>query len=260
MYLWIVGAIAVLAALSVSYIGTHPQGILDGEHEGDVRSLVASFSNQMDSVSLQDPDVASTIRKVYGPYVAPQLIEVWVQNPFGAPGRLTSSPSPDHIEIASVTKEETGIYTVTGVVILTTSTGEAGRIPVSLTVENIEGHFLITSYKEEHTAGTSSASYADVTVALNEQVEAFGVLIQPTDLLEDSRCPLDVQCIQAGTVRTDVALTDRTGTHTTTFALGAVPISIETVSITLTKVEPAPQSKVSRVESDYHFTFHIEKR
>jgi len=258
MYVWLLGAVAVLAALGFSYVIGHPEGIIDGEHDGDVRSLVSSFSNQMDAVSLLAPDAAETIRTVYTPYVAASLIEEWAANPSSAPGRLTSSPSPDHIEIESVTKTGTGIYEVTGFVVLTSSAGDAGRVPVSLTVETIEGRLLVTRYNEEG-RGTPPAAPADVTLSIGEQTEALGISLRPTKLLEDSRCPLDVECIQAGTVRIEAEMVDGMGTSTNAFTLNT-PVTAETRTITLTNVMPLPHSKETPLESDYRFTFHIEHR
>ena len=62
MYLWIVGAILVLGGLVYSYIGSHPNGIIDGRHEGDVRTTVAQFGNQLNSVSVLAPTAAEDIR------------------------------------------------------------------------------------------------------------------------------------------------------------------------------------------------------
>lgn len=258
MYVWLLGAVAVLAALGFSYVISHPEGIIDGEHDGDVRSLVSSFSNQMDAVSLLAPDAAGTIRAVYTPYVASPLIEKWVADPSSAPGRLTSSPSPDHIEIESVTKTNTGIYEVTGFVVLTASEGDAGRVPVSLTVETIEGHLLITRYAEEG-RGTPPTAPANVTLSIGQQIETLGISLRPMKLLEDSRCPLDVQCIQAGTVRVETQMIDGLGASTNVFVLNT-PITAETRTITLTGVTPVPNSKETPSESDYRFTFHIEYR
>ena len=38
--------IVVLAGLAYAYIGSHPEGIIDGEHEGDVLTTIAQFGNQ----------------------------------------------------------------------------------------------------------------------------------------------------------------------------------------------------------------------
>ncbi len=57
----------------------------------------------------------------YAPYVAPELLDAWKSDPQHAPGRLTSSPSPDRIGIRAVQMNADGSYVVTGTVIETAS-------------------------------------------------------------------------------------------------------------------------------------------
>lgn len=258
MYLWIVGALLVLGGLVYSYIGTHPQGVLDGEREGDVRTLIGAFGNQLDTVSLFAPDAAEEIRAAYGPYATPELIDAWIADPMRAPGRLTSSPWPDHIDITSVTMTSPTSYMVEGTIALVTSGGDAGTVPVSITVEEREGRFLITAYAEQR--GTSAealpkaGSIETVTAALGESVTAFGVTVTPDEVLEDSRCPANANCIQAGTVRVKGELTDGMGTSEMTFEL-ATPVTGEVTIVTLTDVLPVKVSTRQASTSEYRLTF-----
>lgn len=261
MYLWIVGAVLVLGGLVYSYIGSHPTGIIDGSHEGDVRTTVAQFGNQLNSVSLQSPSVAEEIRSSYGPYVTPELLAAWIQDPSTAPGRITSSPWPDHIAVDTVVKNESGSYDVLGRIILKTSTEDAGIIPVSLTVANREGSYLITRYEQNPRAEEEVATSVTVTAALNESVSALDVLVTPLSIEEDSRCPSDVTCIQAGQVRLQVMTVDGVGTSTMMITLGATePITTETASIWLTDVLPIKVSTNPTEDSEYRFTFKVERR
>lgn len=261
MYLWIVGAVLVLGGLVYSYIGSHPTGIIDGSHEGDVRTTIAQFGNQLNSVSLGSPTVTEEIRSSYGPYVTPALLAAWIQDPSTAPGRAVSSPWPDHIVVDTVVKNENGSYDVMGRIILKTSTEDAGIIPVSLTVANIEGSYLITRYEENPRAEEEVATPATVTAALNESVSILGVSITPLSVEEDSRCPSDVTCIQAGQVRLNVMTVDGMGTSTMTITLGAnEPITTETISIWLTDVLPIKVSTTLIEDVEYRFTFKVDRR
>lgn len=94
---------------------------------------------------------------------------------------------------------------------------------------------------------------------MNQKVTGVGVSLTPLKILEDSRCPSDVQCIQAGTVRVQVRLTSASGTATQEFKLGQA-VTTETQIITLTEVLPAKKSTVTLKASDYVFTFEIKKR
>lgn len=146
--LWVVGALLVFVALGFSYITSHPEGIIDGAHEGDVRIAVTAFGNQLQTVSLLAPDASAHIERAYGSYVTPALLAEWMEYPEQAPGRHTSSPWPDHIEIDSVVQNNADTYTVSGRIMLMDSTGTAGSVPVSLTVLGLSEGFRIAAYQE----------------------------------------------------------------------------------------------------------------
>jgi len=87
----------------------------------------------------------------------------------------------------------------------------------------------------------------------------LGVKITPIEVLEDSRCPADVACIQAGTVRVRASIESGGQRSDGVFILGIVETR-ESETITLVSVEPAPFAGRSISPSDYRFTFGIEKR
>ena len=111
-----------------------------------------------------------------------------------------------------------------------------------------------------------SASIPDGTpvtadVKLGETKRIAGVSINPTEVVEESRCPTGVQCIQAGTVRVSAMVTARGGNGTpelTIFALG-VPITVGLDQITLIAATPAPKSGSPITPNDYVFTFTVVK-
>ena len=92
------------------------------------------------------------------------------------------------------------------------------------------------------------------TVALNETAYTFGIHITPLEVLEDSRCPKDVQCIQAGTVRIRAKLQSDGGSEIQILTLGS-PTNFLGKRVTLMAVEPAKYSKTPISSSDYRFTF-----
>lgn len=255
MYLWIVGAVLVLGGLLYSYAVSHPQGVIDGEHEGDVRTTVAAFGNLLTTVNVAAPDAAEDIRRAYGPYVSEELLARWMQDPESAPGRTTSSPWPDHIEVDSVTLVGSGTYAVSGRVLLATSAGSAGAIPVSITVKDLGGSFLITSYQEKPQPAPVAVP-ATLTLALNEEGSAHGVSLRAT-AIEDSRCPQDVTCVWAGEARVKLALVTGMGTSSMPLVLGGAPITTETATVTLTNVTPEPTVSEDAL---YRFTFVVAPR
>ena len=117
--------------------------------ELSVRSRALEFGKQMQKVPLMAGAaiVAQAMDSNYGSYVDAPLLASWKAAPTDAPGRLTSSPWPDRIEITSAQKNSDGTYTVSGEIIEMTSAGESGRVPVSLTLANQNGNWVITRFE-----------------------------------------------------------------------------------------------------------------
>ena len=119
--------------------------------EEAVRGVVEAFGKKLQMVSLLAPEdvLRESMREHYADYVSPSLLEAWQNNPESAPGRLTSSPWPDRIEIRSVEATADDAYRVEGDIVEVTSAGQNGddgtadKRPVTLEVRNIEGRWLI---------------------------------------------------------------------------------------------------------------------
>lgn len=120
------------------------------------QTVVEEFGQRLDTVSLLGPreQVGETMRQAYGSLVAPELLTEWMNDPEHAPGRLTSSPWPDRIEVQSVEQIGEGeLYYVQGEIVEVTNEGggigeaptEALRRPVSIAVERRGGQWLIVS-------------------------------------------------------------------------------------------------------------------
>jgi hypothetical protein len=87
------------------------------------------------------------------------------------------------------------------------------------------------------------------------QVTIDGTSIGVLNLVEDSRCPVDVQCIQAGTVRVRTSINAMNRDFI--FTLGQAQ-EVNGVTISLIAVSPAQKnSKVTVPPSDYVFTFSV---
>lgn len=110
--------------------------------------------------------------------------------------------------------------------------------------------------------GSSVQTGTPVTVEakLNDIASAAGVQITPLEVVEDSRCPEGVQCIQAGTVRVRASVIPRDGTiaEDVIFALG-VPMTVGTDQVTLMAVAPAKKEGAEIASGDYVFTFTVVK-
>ncbi len=112
------------------------------------RTVVEEFGAQQQKVSLLEPQASSTMAEAYGPFVAPDLLAHLQADLDRAPGRRTSSPYPDHIDITTITKQGAG-YIVSGSVVHMSATGESGRTPVIMQVIPHEGRWIIAAYEEQ---------------------------------------------------------------------------------------------------------------
>lgn len=109
------------------------------------------------------------------------------------------------------------------------------------------------------TATSSSTTNNKLEAGIGYTASSNNVKIYPLEVLEDSRCPEDVQCIQAGTVRLKAKVESGLGTSTVTLTLGE-PITTEAEEITLIKVAPTSNSKKVIKPEEYLFTFSIKNK
>jgi hypothetical protein len=148
-----VGAVLIIAALFTLawYVGPDRE---KAAADASARATVEAFGRVLKNVPLTGtPEIArEAIEQQYAPYVTPELLSQWLANPQSAPGRLTSSPSPDRIGIATVTEQGNGRL-VSGEVIMITSADPEGAstdtVPfVAMVVPTPDG-WRIAAYQEE---------------------------------------------------------------------------------------------------------------
>jgi len=80
------------------------------------------------------------------------------------------------------------------------------------------------------------------------------LVLIPREIVEDSRCPSDVQCIQAGTVRVRADVVYNRATTTQVVQL-SMPLEFGNTTVTLTDVAPVPHSQQKIAPASYRFTF-----
>ena len=107
--------------------------------------------------------------------------------------------------------------------------------------------------------GESAAPVSRISAKIGERRTALGVSITPRAVVSDSRCPVGVTCVWAGTVTVRTSLESGLGIAEQIFELN-VPITTEAEEVTLLSVEPAPREGVSVSPEDYVFTFGVRKR
>jgi hypothetical protein len=97
-----------------------------------------------------------------------------------------------------------------------------------------------------------------VLTYLGGSVTRFNLTINPREIISDSRCAEDVQCIWAGTVEVRTAVSTQTGHGEHVFKLGE-PQVFGDFTVTLIEVTPAAQAQIKIPESSYRFTYEIQK-
>lgn len=98
-----------------------------------------------------------------------------------------------------------------------------------------------------------------IETRIDQGASALDVRVIPHEVLEDSRCPVDVTCVQAGTVRVRATLQSGLGTADEVFILNE-PITTEAETVTLVRVVPERTEGEELDPGAYTFTFLVTKR
>lgn len=99
-------------------------------------------------------------------------------------------------------------------------------------------------------------------VQIYKEANLFGVRIKFVDLIEDSRCPIDTQCVWAGNAKIKVQLTKNGRAKTVEMNTGTEPrtIRFEGYEIKITKLTPAPASNIRIRKDGYVATFSVVRK
>lgn len=166
-FVWVIAAIIILGIFGYTFYRSYmanreadrqTQNILGSAtttpalsaEEIAVRARVIDFGRQLQKVPLTADKaiVAQAMDQNYGSFVDAALLTQWKASPKNAPGRLTSSPWPDRIEITAAQKNTDGTYTVAGEVVEMSSTGEGDHHTIALTLQYMNGEWIIIRYDQ----------------------------------------------------------------------------------------------------------------
>ena len=126
--------------------------------------------------------------------------------------------------------------------------------------QGIENPHVDSNHLEEEVSGSEDALQENLLeTRIGQGASKSGVTVIPREIVEDSRCPADVQCIQAGTVRLRSLLSSALGEGEQIFELGQ-PITTEAEQVTLVRVEPEQTVVTSISPQEYRFYFEVIKR
>ncbi len=100
---------------------------------------------------------------------------------------------------------------------------------------------------------------AGPTAGLNQVAAVNGLRIRPIELVEDSRCPANVQCVWAGRLTVRARMNGSGWTQIRDFQLGS-PQAVDQYLVTLVSAEP-PKSAPGPIDANaYRFTFAVSGR
>lgn len=157
--------------------------------------------------------------------------------------------------------------------------GRGGVVPLQVQVSNALGTLVgkwvqafgrfemgnifvvetLTEYQEEANEDAERSEEVSATgeVGYGETVVIDGVSITFRTVEEDSRCPVDVMCITAGTFTADLTLQE--GTEETSVLLSAGEVFVfGTREISIDSVSPMPDSRVQIEVSKYVLTLRVD--
>jgi hypothetical protein len=97
----------------------------------------------------------------------------------------------------------------------------------------------------------------EVTIGLGQTRSAAGLEITFNDFIQESRCPVDAQCIEAGAVVVNVAMKSGDKEVVRNFPSDEAPFEFEGYKISITKIAPDLKSGEEIEENDYRITFYV---
>jgi hypothetical protein len=129
--------------------------------------------------------------------------------------------------------------------------------------EGIMKLFLLSVFAVVLLGTVSTVSAKQVQVQINSETRISGLRIKFIDMLEDSRCPRDTQCIWAGNAKIKIGLSNagRSGKQVElNTGLKPQSVSYGGYEIKLIKLTPAPASNIRIRKDGYVATFSVVRK
>ncbi len=111
----------------------------------------------------------------------------------------------------------------------------------------------------EVTPPPPTSSSSTLRLSVGETGTVGGLSVTLNAFVQDSRCPVDVVCIQAGAVTVNVSFSTKAHTVTKNMPSDEVPQEFDGYRISITDIAPARKSNTEIPSQDYRITFFVEK-
>ena len=99
----------------------------------------------------------------------------------------------------------------------------------------------------------------DITLGVGQAAAVGDINVSVDGITADNRCPVDVNCIVAGSVKARVRAIFGTTTITDELSSVAIPHEFMGYFISLTDVAPQRKSQTNIKASDYRLTLHVSQ-
>ncbi|MFA5098927.1 MAG: hypothetical protein WC461_01760 [Candidatus Paceibacterota bacterium] len=95
-------------------------------------------------------------------------------------------------------------------------------------------------------------------ISIRKSVFINGVRITLNKIVKDSRCPIDVKCIQAGWVTTNITLESDTDKETIDVSSNKPPVAFDSYQISIENVKPSRVASATIGQENYLITFRVK--
>ncbi len=148
--LWILVGLVVIVIVGTVLYFLRPQllpvVLQPTDPTKEVRATVVDFGAHLKDINATSKGATTTIATTLAPYVAPELLSVWSEEPSLAPVSYGTLPYPQRIEIQSVEKQKDGTYWVIGFVIEIDKKGDYLNKKVTIVLEKQKNTWMITDF------------------------------------------------------------------------------------------------------------------
>ena len=104
---------------------------------------------------------------------------------------------------------------------------------------------------------TPAPTDGDIVLRVGEKGKAGDLGIIVNALVEDSRCPIDAQCVWAGEFKVTATFISASKSETKDISLGEAPYFVDGHNISIISAIPAPKSSAKISMNEYRITFHV---
>ncbi len=100
---------------------------------------------------------------------------------------------------------------------------------------------------------------ANVTLGVGQTGKVENLSITFNKFVQDSRCPVDVQCIQAGAVNINVTFAQGPHVETKNMSSDEASQQFEGYKVSIVDINPPRKSHIEIPFGDYKITFHVSR-